>query len=138
MFELIKKYESFRSKPYLCPAGIPTIGYGNTFYENGTPVKLTDNPISLECANELLEWYCHNKIRLPRGNFTENQIEALYSLIYNIGQTAFDRSKLKKAVEEEDWATAFKNWDWISGNGKFLKGLAKRRVDEMFLFFRDV
>lgn len=138
MYELIKKYESFRSKPYICPAGIPTIGYGTTFYEDGTPVNITDKPISSERANKLLEWYCRNKIKLPKGNFTQHQVEALSSLIYNIGQPAFDRSKLKKAIEDDDWATVFKNWDWISGNGKFLKGLAKRRVDEMFLFFRDI
>jgi len=36
--DLIKKFEGFSSKPYLCPAGIPTIGYGNTYYEDGTKV----------------------------------------------------------------------------------------------------
>lgn len=138
MYELIKKYESFYSEPYICPAGVPTIGYGTTFYEDGSPVKLKDKAISIERANELLEWYCQNKIRLPKRNFTENQIEALSSLIYNIGQTAFDRSKLKNAIEVKDWGTAFKNWDWISGGGKFLKGLAKRRSEEMYLFFKDI
>lgn len=138
MYELIKKYESFRSKPYLCPAGIATIGFGSTFYEGGTPVKLTDNSITQERASELLEWYCENKIKLPQGKFTQDQEQALKSLIYNIGQGAFDKSTLKKAIEVKDWGTAFKNWDWINGGGKPLNGLIKRRAEEMHLFFKDI
>jgi lysozyme len=30
--DLIKKFEEFRSEPYLCPAGVPNIGYGSTYY----------------------------------------------------------------------------------------------------------
>ena len=37
---LIKKYEGFSSKPYMCPANVPTIGYGSTYYPNGTKVKI--------------------------------------------------------------------------------------------------
>ena len=33
--KLIKKYEGFSSTPYLCPAKVPTIGYGATYYPNG-------------------------------------------------------------------------------------------------------
>jgi Phage-related lysozyme (muraminidase) len=33
--EIIKEFEGYSSKPYLCPSGIPTIGYGNTMYTNG-------------------------------------------------------------------------------------------------------
>ena len=43
---IIKKFEGFRSKPYFCPAGVPTIGYGSTYYADGKPVKLTDAPIT--------------------------------------------------------------------------------------------
>ena len=43
---LIEKFEGFSSIPYICPAGKPTIGFGSTFYEDGTPVKMTDKPIT--------------------------------------------------------------------------------------------
>ena len=43
---LIKKYEGFSSKPYLCPAKVPTIGYGATYYPNGKAVTLKDTPIA--------------------------------------------------------------------------------------------
>ena len=38
--ELIKEFEGFSANAYLCPAKIPTIGYGNTFWEDGRKVKL--------------------------------------------------------------------------------------------------
>jgi lysozyme len=39
----IKKYEGFKSKPYRCPAGKPTIGYGCRLYENGRLVTMQEN-----------------------------------------------------------------------------------------------
>ena len=53
--DLIKHFEGFRSVPYLCSAGVPTIGYGSTYYANGTRVKLSDSPISEDWAEEYSE-----------------------------------------------------------------------------------
>lgn len=133
MYELIKKYEGCRLTAYKCPAGIWTIGYGTTVYPNGQPVKRGDKCTRAE-ADSLLEWYVKNKIQLPSG-INKNQTAALQSLIYNIGQGAFDRSSLKKAIVAKDWKTVWKNWDWVTGGGKFLNGLAKRRAEELMLFF---
>ncbi len=44
--ELCKRFEGFRSKPYLCPANVATIGYGSTYYANGTKVTLQDAHMS--------------------------------------------------------------------------------------------
>ena len=38
---------------YTCPAGLVTIGYGNTFYKNGNKVKIGDK-ITQQQAEELL------------------------------------------------------------------------------------
>lgn len=133
MYELIKKYEGCRLTAYKCPAGIWTIGYGTTVYPNGQPVKRGDKCTQAE-ADSLLEWYVKNKIQLPSG-INKNQTAALQSLIYNIGQGAFDRSSLKKAIVAKDWKAVWKNWDWVTGGGKFLNGLAKRRAEELMLFF---
>jgi lysozyme len=51
--KLIKKHEGYSAKPYLCPAKIPTIGYGNTFYPDGTKVTMQDKPLSKEVADLL-------------------------------------------------------------------------------------
>ena len=53
--DLIAEFEGLSLKPYLCSAKVPTIGYGSTFYENGTKVKLTDAPITKQRADEIRE-----------------------------------------------------------------------------------
>lgn len=133
MYELIKKYEGCRLNAYLCPAGVWTIGYGTTIYPSGQPVKKGDRCTQAE-AESMLADYIKTKIKLPAG-LTKNQQEALTSLIYNIGQGAFDKSSLKKAIIAKDWKAVYKNWDWVTGGGVFLKGLAKRRAEELMLFF---
>lgn len=140
MNELIKKYEGLSLKPYKCPAGIWTIGYGTTVYPNGNKVKPTDEPITKEMASALLLNYVINEIlpKIEDLHLTDNQNTALVSLIYNIGWSAFAKSKCYKAIKTQDWETVFKNWDWIKGDGKVLKGLVKRRAEEMALFFSDI
>lgn len=136
-FYLIRKWESFRAKAYKCPVGKWTVGYGSTYYPDGTLVKEGDT-ITQQEANNLLAWYCTTQIKLPKGTFNPKQKMALYSLIYNIGQGAFNRSKCKSAIEKEDWLTAYNNWTWIKANGKILKGLVNRRNDEKALFFEGL
>ncbi|WP_265429468.1 lysozyme, partial [Chryseobacterium sp. YIM B08800] len=50
---LILSFEGFSSKPYLDSAGIPTIGYGNTYYPGGKKVTMKDPSISKEKGAEL-------------------------------------------------------------------------------------
>ena len=133
MYDLIKKYEGCKLKAYKCPAGVWTIGWGNTYYKDKRPVKEGDT-ITQKGADDLLQWYCSTQVSLPPG-LTQGQQEALYSLIYNIGQTAFDKSKVKAAILAKDWRGMWKEYDWITACGQFLKGLAKRRAEELLLFF---
>lgn len=140
MIELIKKYEGLSLKPYLCPAHVPTIGYGNTTYADGTPVKMSDKAITVDKAEALLRDYVIKNI-LPKINdldLTQGQAEAVISLIYNIGWPAFSKSKCYKAIKSKDWGTVYNEWDWIIANGKVLKGLVKRRAEEKYLFFKDI
>ena len=137
---LIKKYEGFSAKPYLCPAGVPTIGYGSTHYSDGTPVALKDKPITKQEAEALLLHYVINEIHphLRDLTLTDNQKEALVSLIYNIGWPAFAKSKCYKAIKRGDICTAYVEWEWIKGGGKVLPGLIKRRAEEKYLFFCEI
>lgn len=136
---LIRKYEGCKLEAYKCPAGVWTIGYGSTTRPDGTPIKQGDI-IDQATAEAWLEHYVANKIwpHLRNMNLTDNQRDALESLIYNIGWPAFAKSKCYKAILAKDWATAFRNWDWITGGGKVLNGLIKRREEERFLFFLDI
>lgn len=140
MYDLIKKYEGCKLKAYPDPAtkGKPyTIGWGTTVYPDGSEVKLGD-VCTQEEADFYLNWYCLNKIKLPKGEFNDNQKEALYSLIYNIGQGAFDKSNCKKSIEAQEWEKAYNTWDWVKANGVVMKGLVRRRNEEKALFFRDL
>ncbi len=134
---LIKKYEGCKLEAYKCPAGVWTIGWGTTFYPDGSRVKSGDK-ITQQQADNILQWYCVENIKLPKGQFTVNQKTALYSLIYNIGQGAFDRSTCKKNIEAQDWKRAYNNWTWTKAGGKELKGLVRRRNDEKTLFFEGL
>lgn len=134
--KLIKKYEGLRLKAYKCPAGVQTIGYGTTFYPNGNKVQEGDVCTPAE-AEAYLKHYVDKHIKLPDG-LTTNQKAALLSLIYNIGQPAFDKSKLKLAILARDYQKIIQNWDWVKAGGKQLKGLAKRRAEELDYFFKDL
>jgi len=137
--DLIKRFEGFSSKPYLCAAGVPTIGYGNTFYENGTKVTLNDSPITLERGEELL-WFVvsvfadkvANLIKVPISN---NQFSALVSLTYNIGMGNFASSTLLKKLNAGDYqGAADQILRWNRARGKESLGLTNRRIAERELF----
>lgn len=136
--ELIKKYEGFSSTAYKCPAGVWTIGYGTTTYSNGLPVRRGET-ISQQTAEALLTDYLINNVRpkLEPLKLNPCQQAALESLVYNIGWGSFSKSKCYKALKEKDWPTFIREYDWFKGGGKFLMGLAKRRTEELYWFFKD-
>ena len=138
--ELIKDFEGLSLKPYLDVVNIPTIGWGNTFYEDGTKVTLKDKPITEERANELLEVIANRdfadkifpKIRVP---VSQNQFDAMVSLAYNIGVGNFLKSTLLKKVNAGDFAGASEEFlRWNKAGGKEVLGLTKRREREKQLF----
>lgn len=137
---LIKKYEGFSSRPYMCPANIPTIGYGSTYYPNGTKVKLSDDSISEDEATQILEYIAQKDFGSAVNKFvivelTQNQFDALVSFAYNIGRTAFENSTLLKLLNRGEYEAAAEQFEkWNKSGGKVLSGLTKRRFDEQKLF----
>ena len=130
--ELIKEFEGFSSVAYLCSAKKATIGYGNTFWEDGTPVKIGDQ-ISKERAETLLKHVVDNfsvavKVDI-KIEVTQNQFDAMVSLAYNIGTGSFLKSTLLKKVNAGDFAGAGEEFLRVS--------LAKRYCCKvsLFLFF---
>lgn len=139
---LIKQFEGLSLKPYLCPAGIPTIGYGNTFYENMTKVTMQDLEITKERANKLFEFLVSTKFvsvvnRLVIVDLTQNQFDALVSFVYNLGAGNFEQSTLLKKVNQLDFIGASLEFEkWNKAGGKVLNGLTKRRLAEKELFLK--
>lgn len=138
--DLMHKFEGCRLTSYLCPAGIPTIGWGNTFYESGRKVKLGES-ISQERADRLFEWVASSfetQVRsLLKVELNENQFSALVSFAYNVGITNLRSSTLLKKVninkDDSSIFTEFLKWD--KAGGKVLKGLTKRRQEEGSLYY---
>ncbi len=140
--DLIKKHEGFRSEPYLCPAGVPTIGYGATFYPDRSRVKMDDPPISKEQAEEMLLEMLKDYEDGAKGCVTaeinQNQFTALVSFAYNLGVAALETSTLLKRVNADpcDPDIRYQFSRWVKAGGKVLPGLVKRRREEADLYFK--
>ena len=140
--DLIKQFEGFSPTPYLCPAGIPTIGFGNTFYEDGTKVTLKDKPITEQRATQLLEFvanktFSENINKVVKVPLNQNQFDALVSFAYNIGNKNFNWSTLLKKLNLSDYDGASLEFGrWNQANGKILNGLVLRRQKEKELFLK--
>ena len=137
--ELIKDFEGFSSTSYLDVVNIPTIGWGNTFYEDGTKVKLGEQ-ISKTDALKLLELVANRDFAdkiFPsiKVKVRQSQFDAMVSLAYNIGAGAFLKSTLLKKVNAGDFAGAGEEFlRWNKAGGKELLGLTRRREREKQLF----
>lgn len=127
---LCRRFEGLLLRSYLCPAGVATIGYGTTRYENGLRVSLSDPPITKERAEELLLWElrgCAASVdRLCPGQET-NVRAALIDFTYNLGAGRLASSTLRKRVNAWDWEGARTEClKWNRGGGRVLPGLVKR------------
>ncbi|MGN6604553.1 MAG: lysozyme [Ginsengibacter sp.] len=143
---VIKHYELYMRNPYLCPAGKPTIGYGNTRYENGQLVKLSDPPISEPDACELLHFWVEQFSKevgdLLKVPVTQYQFDALVSFAYNVGSEALAESTLLRFIND-GIINSQDNWKkiitlqfcrWIYAKGKKDADLIARRHTEALLF----
>ncbi len=140
---IIKDAEGFSAKPYLCPCGVPTIGWGTTHYPNGTSVALKDAIITRTAADYFLTCTLVTfEIKMKQVTTrqpTAHQWAAMLDLTYNIGVSAFAGSTLLKKFNAGDLAgTAeqFMAWDkgHVHGQVVVLPGLEKRRAKERELF----
>ena len=138
--KLIAQFEGCYLQAYLCPANVWTIGIGTTIYPNGVKVKKGDK-CTLEQAHEYL---AHDMIEFEKTvndsvkvSLSQNQFDALVSLAYNIGSTAFKNSTLLKKLNAKDYQGAADQFlRWNKGGGKVLKGLVRRREAERALFLK--
>jgi lysozyme len=137
---LCKRFEGFKAKPYLCPAGVPTIGYGSTYYANGRKVTLTDETISETIAETLLLHELHYTYlpgvlrQCPILLTDERKCNAIVDFVYNLGLGRLQTSTLKRKINQQDWDAAQEQLMlWTKGGGRVLPGLVKRRDAESAL-----
>jgi lysozyme len=137
---LCQVFEGFRSKPYLCPAGVATIGYGSTYYADKRKVTLQDASISEPEAKALLmteleHTYLPGVLRNCPSLITDvRKCNAIVDFVYNLGVGRLQTSTLKRKINAQDWEGAKEQLMlWTKGGGKVLPGLLKRRQAECTL-----
>lgn len=136
---LARRFEGLYLLPYLCPAGVPTIGFGATYYENGVRVTLKDPAITRERAEALLLWlvrtvYLPAVLKLCPGVDTPQRLAALIDFAFNLGAGNLAVSTLRKRVNAGRWTDVpAEIRKWNRGGGRVLRGLVLRREAEVAL-----
>ena len=142
--KILKVREGWRPSAYIDSGGKPTIGWGFTAYEDGTPVSLSDHPITLERGEQLLSWYLDSIEQaiagLVRQPLNQNQFDALCIFVYNVGVTQFAQSTLLKRINVNPFHTDIPRqfMRWVYDNGEVVPGLMKRRSVELRLYHEPV
>lgn len=136
---LARRFEGLYLRPYLCPGGVPTIGYGATYYEDGRRVELTDPAITRERAEALLLWmvrthYLPAAVALCPAVGDPERLAALIDFAFNLGAGALRTSTLRRKVNAERWEEVpAELMKWNKAGGRVLRGLTLRRHAEASL-----
>ncbi|WP_052055335.1 lysozyme [Myxosarcina sp. GI1] len=139
--ELIREFEGFRDRAYYDTDGTPVIGYGLSKI-NGKPVAMGDS-ISVESAEQALS----QQLKVIQKQLdeavtvelNENQLGALSSIVFNVGEGFIHQSTLIEKLNGGDYhgaANEFLRWDKANVGGSLvqLSGLSRRRQAEKELF----
>ena len=134
MIDFIKNHEGFRSVCYLCPAGIPTIGYGHTRTLKRSDVGVLR--ISKERAEELLL----DDLREPKAaayaltGLTNGPIFwGVVSFVFNLGPSALHgkSTQIGRHLVDKNYLKAVAGMQrYVYGGGRRLNGLVRRRKEE--------
>jgi GH24 family phage-related lysozyme (muramidase) len=133
---LIKSFEGLQLNAYICPAGVPTIGYGHTGKVDGKKIKL-GMKITEQKANELLLAdiikFEKNVMRYDkRYHWTQNEFDALVDFAFNIGSI----NKLTALGTRKKAILSQKILLYNKAGGKVLNGLTIRRHIERIRFLK--
>lgn len=137
---LVKEQEGLRLRPYLCPAGYPTIGWGHRIPSlSHPPITTAEAMLLLSADLSIAErgalGLCPDLLTEPR------RLAALTDLVFNVGRDALDGvspsdltddAGVVRYLRNRDWlgaAARFRLWDHAKVNGMMveLAGLKKRR-----------
>lgn len=130
LYDFLKQWEKFRPTAYLpTPKDVWTIGYGST-----DGVREGDTCTREEAFARLdkdVQWAVDAVNRLVREKLKQHQFDALVSLVFNIGSTAFKNSTLLEKLNAGNYGGAQEQFHvWKKQAGKTLAGLVKRRAAE--------
>jgi lysozyme len=134
--EALIKREGLILHPYLDSVGIPTIGVGNTYYEDGQKVKMTDHVITKARAIELFKYilkqYELAVYSTTRDDINQNQFDSLVSLTYNIGINGWKKSTLLKRINANAAALEIEKAFMMWSKPKEIIGRRRTEVKQYF------
>ena len=140
--DLIKKWEGFKAKAYICPAGRLTIGYGSTYlFSKRRFVEVNDTITKYQAEEEVFS-YLNSKVFPDIKDLAQKcgpipipLTESLSSLAYNVGPLCLESPILQSAIMQKD-ASAVADWfrAWVHIKKEVSDGLVKRREDEIHNF----
>lgn len=147
LIAFLKEHEGFSEKPYQKKGDRPTIGYGTTFYiKNGKkiPVTLKDKPVTPQQAEQLMIDFLNNVVMPSLNNYLknkpmqQNQIDALVSVMYNMGNKGFLNTELFTVAsanpEDPRIRDLFLSDKIATVGGEVSSGLKNRRRAEYSLY----
>lgn len=134
--DFIAPFEGFVGKPYKCPGGVMTFGYGSLLrnYRKEVSFPMTKETAKKYLRNDLnIAYNILHKFTIAPLN--ENQEVALMSFIHNLGGGNYHKSTLRRLLNQKEYDLAAKQFPrWNRAAGKVLQGLVRRRNAEMELF----
>ena len=131
--DLIKEFEGFRARAYLCPANVLTIGYGHT--KTCKPGQVVSTAKGEELLIKDLKRFENAVNVLVKVPLNQNQFDALVSFAFNVGVGAFKASTLLRLLNQGNYKLATNEFKrWVHGGGRKLPGLIRRRQAEANLF----
>ena len=141
---LIQEFEGLRLTSYLCSAGVATIGYGATFYQDGSKVKIGQTITNTQ-ANQLLKDHLKEFEGSVIGllnttKVNQNQFDALVSFCFNLGAANLAKSQLLRFIKANpnDPKIAAEFLKWNRAGGEVSTGLVRRRKKEAELYFTKI
>jgi GH24 family phage-related lysozyme (muramidase) len=137
VLDLIRKFEGFSEKMYLCPAGYLTIGYGHVILasEKERFVAGINEQKAIDVLKQDVMAAEQAVLRLISVPLTDGQFGALVSFTYNLGSGALQRSTLRQKVNrKEDSEVPAEFMKWIWAKNRKLEGLIRRRSAEALLY----
>jgi len=129
----LKQSEGLRLSPYLCPAGYLTIGYGHRIRKGEHFTKITRQE-----AEGLLKKDFNVRLASTEPHLPYNKRLAITHFIFNVGQSAYHRSTLKKLIHQNKPINSeIMKWVHYRRHGVIYisKNLKKAREFELNLFY---
>ena len=139
--DIIAEFEGFSPVPYRCPAGIPTIGYGATYYEDGRKVSMSDGAITEPQGKQMLEamvekdfWGVLTNTIPYWEEMNDNQRSALTSFGFNLGAHFYGNpgfSTISAVLADRAWGEVpGALMLYVNPGSPFEAGLRRRREAE--------